>query len=65
VNNGKAKAEVPVVHPQEWGDRAERLREEEDTLLEAGGFELEGTDLWVKEGVWYGREAALQNARRG
>jgi hypothetical protein len=43
----------------------ERLQEEEDALLFEGGFEPAGSVLlWVKDGVCYGREAALQTARR-
>jgi hypothetical protein len=43
----------------------ESLREKEDALLLEDGFELAGSDdLWVKERVCYGREAALQVARR-
>ena len=43
----------------------ERLQEEEDALLFEGGFEPAGSSdlLWVKDGVCYGREAALQTVR--
>ena len=43
----------------------ERLRKEEDALLFEGGFEPAGSSdlLWVKDGVCYGREAALQTVR--
>jgi hypothetical protein len=45
-------------------DGLERLREEEAALLLENGFEPGGSNglLWVKEGVCYGREAALQVA---
>ncbi len=43
----------------------ERLREEENAVLVEAGFEPAGSDLWEKDGVCYGREAALQYARRG
>jgi hypothetical protein len=43
----------------------ERLQEEEDALLFEGGFEPAGsTLLWERDGVYYGREAALQTVRR-
>jgi hypothetical protein len=42
-----------------------RLREEEDALLLEDGFEpVESGLLWLKECVYYGREAALQEARK-
>jgi hypothetical protein len=37
---------------------------EEGALLEAGFEPLENTLLWEKNGVWYGRQAALQKALR-
>ena len=39
--------------------------ERENRDLVAGGFESpgEGDDLWSKDGVWFGRSAALQNYR--
>ena len=39
--------------------------EGEDRDLVAGGFERSGEedDLWSKDGVWFGRNAALQNLR--
>ncbi len=38
----------------------------ENQLLVAAGFEStdEEEALWIKDGVWYGRNAALQSARR-
>jgi hypothetical protein len=36
------------------------LREEEDALLLARGFQPAEGDLWRKDGMWFGREAALQ-----
>jgi hypothetical protein len=41
-------------------EAAERLRERDDAVLEAAGFEQLEDGLWVKEGVCYGRDAALQ-----
>ena len=43
-----------------------RLRLQEDcALLAAEGFEAaEDGLLWRKDGLWYGREAALQQTRR-
>jgi hypothetical protein len=39
--------------------------ERENRDLIGGGFESasEGDDLWSKDGVWFGRNAALQNYR--
>ena len=39
--------------------------EGENRDLVAGGFELtdDEDDLWKKDGVWFGRNAALQKAR--
>jgi hypothetical protein len=47
-------------------DKLKELREEENALLLENGFEPVGRNelLWVKECVCYGREAALQVARR-
>ena len=41
-----------------------RLAKEQDSMLLAAGFEpLEGT-LWRRDGVHFGREAAMQSAQR-
>jgi hypothetical protein len=37
-------------------------REQENAALIATGFALVEGDLWEKDGVCFGREAALQNA---
>jgi hypothetical protein len=46
--------------------REERWTERENRDLVAGGFELtdDEDDLWKKDGVWFGREAALQSASK-
>ena len=41
-----------------------RFREREHSTLLSAGFEPVGEDLWKREGVIFGREAALQYARR-
>ena len=43
---------------------ADQWAESENQALVAAGFELMGknADLWSKDGVWYGRKAALQSA---
>ena len=42
-------------------ERARRnLREKEDLLLLELGFEPAGKDLWRRDGIHFGREAALQ-----
>jgi hypothetical protein len=46
--------------------RANQQTERENQALVAAGFvTTDGEDdLWSKEGVWFGRSAALQSARR-
>ena len=39
-----------------------KLRKREDSVLLAEGFEPAEGDLWRREGIYYGREAALQYA---
>jgi hypothetical protein len=41
---------------------ADKLRKAQDSVLLAEGFEPAGGDLWRREGIYYGREAALQYA---
>ena len=41
---------------------AAKLRKREDSVLLAEGFEPAGGDLWRRDGIYYGREAALQYA---
>ena len=40
------------------------FRMQEDSVLLAEGFEPAEDDLWRKDGLWYGREAALQQTQR-
>ena len=41
----------------------DKLRKREDSLLLAEGFEAAGGDLWRRrDGIYFGREAALQEA---
>jgi hypothetical protein len=46
--------------------REKQRTERENQALIAVGFESTGEedDLWTKDGVWFGRRAALQSARR-
>ena len=39
-----------------------RLREKENSVLASVGFVPSESDLWKRNGVLYGREAALQRA---
>ena len=55
---GKGEAETGVTNG------FERLREEEDALLVENGFEPVGNNLWMKDGVYYGKKTALQAAWR-
>ena len=41
---------------------ADKLRKREDSVLLAEGFEAAGADLWRRDGIYFGREAALQEA---
>ena len=41
---------------------ADKLRKAQDSVLLAEGFEPAGADLWRREGIYFGREAALQYA---
>jgi hypothetical protein len=41
-----------------------KLREKEDLLLLDLGFEPAGEDLWRRDGILFGREAALQTGQR-
>jgi hypothetical protein len=64
LKEGQGKAAAALGGPEGWSKEAERLRGREDAALEAVGFQREvGVDLWAKDGVCYGREAALQNSR--
>ena len=55
---GEGEAETGVM------DEFERLREEEDALLVENGFEPVESNLWMKDGVYYGKKTALQAAWR-
>jgi hypothetical protein len=39
-----------------------KFRKEQDALLLAEGFEPAGSGLWIRDGTFFGREAALQYA---
>jgi hypothetical protein len=38
------------------------LKKAQDSVLLAEGFEPAGGDLWKRDGIYFGREAALQYA---
>jgi hypothetical protein len=63
---GKAKArgeeEGFLTQGSEKQPGVAKLRKREDSVLLAEGFEPAGGDLWRREGIYYGREAALQYA---
>ena len=64
MKDGKAKA---AAHggSESRSEVYGRYREREYAVLKATGFErVEGTELWVKGGVYFGREAALQYCRQ-
>ena len=39
-----------------------KFRKAQDTVLLAEGFEPAEEDLWIRDGIYLGREAALQKA---
>ncbi len=64
---------TPLVHPNRlviWqggsGSGEGAWTERENQALVAGGFESSDDEdnLWSKDGVWFGRKAALQNSRQ-
>jgi len=63
---GKAKArgaeEGFLTQGSESQPGVAKLRKREDSVLLAEGFEPAGGDLWRRDGIYYGREAALQEA---
>ena len=65
MKDGKGKTTASLGRPGRSSEGAKMLREREDAALEAAGFErvgVEGSELWAKGGVCYGREAALQKS---
>ena len=49
-------------HPQKH--ECDEYRNKEDSALFEASFKPAGGDLWIKNSVCYGREAALQKALR-
>ena len=65
LEDDKVKAAAPLGRSgKSLGRSATKLRERDDAALEAAGFERAGAGLWEKEGVYYGRIAAMQKAVR-
>ena len=58
--DGMGETTALLGRPEEPSEGAGKLRERDDAALEAAGFEQVGAVLWAKEGVYYGRVAALQ-----
>jgi hypothetical protein len=42
----------------------DKLRKVEESALLAEGFDPAGGELWRRDGIYFGREAALQNTHR-
>ncbi len=42
-----------------------KLIKEQDSRLLVEGFEPVGSDLWRRDGTYFGREAAMQKAQSG
>ncbi len=63
---GEAKArgaeEVVLTKVSEEQPGVAKLSKAQDTVLLAEGFEPAGGDLWRRDGIYHGREAALQEA---
>ena len=63
---GKAKArgaeEGFLTTGSEEHSSVVKLRKAQDSVLLAEGFEPAGGELWRREGIYFGREAALQEA---
>ena len=55
-----------MYYTQEGEMGVKRGTERENQLLVAAGYEStdQEDDLWTKDGVWFGRNAALQSARQ-
>ena len=55
-----------MYYTQEGEMGAKQGTERENQLLVAAGYEStdQEDDLWTKDGVWFGRNAALQSARQ-
>jgi hypothetical protein len=55
-----------VYYTEEGEMGAKQGTERENQLLVAAGYEStdQEDDLWTKDGVWFGRNAALQSARQ-
>jgi hypothetical protein len=63
---GEAKArgaeEVFMTEASEEQPGVAKLKTGQNSILLAEGFKPGGADLWRREGIYYGREAALQEA---
>jgi len=63
---GEAKArggeEVFLTQGSEEQLGIAKLKKAQDSVLLAEGFEPAGGDLWRRDGIYFGREAALQEA---
>ena len=42
-----------------------KLTQEQDSMLLVEGFEPAGGGLWRRDGIYFGREAAMQKAQSG
>jgi|SRR5215208_1613000 len=63
---GEAKArgerEVLLTKPRQEQPGVAKLKKAQDSVLLAEGFKPAGGDLWRRDGIYFGREAALQEA---
>ena len=63
---GEAKArgaeEILMTKARQEQPGVAKLKKAQNSVLLAEGFEPAGGDLWRRDGIYYGREAALQNA---
>jgi len=62
--NGKARGgeEVFLIQASEEQRGVAKLKKAQDSVLLAEAFKPAGGDLWRRDGIYFGREAALQDA---
>ena len=54
-----------MTHGEKEASGWSKLTQEQDSMLLVEGFRPVGSDLWTRDGTYFGREAALQKAQSG
>ena len=62
ARGAEEEEEVVLTKARQEQPGVAKLKKAQNSVLLAEGFELAGGDLWRREGIYYGREAALQEA---